>query len=163
MNHTTPPVIDTRTGFIAAVRWGFDCAFAQSARRIVCADDGFAEWPLDDPALLQGLTSWLQRPQRKLVLLARHYDDMPRRCPRFNTWRSNWTHAIDAWVAPEDLSRDLPTVLASDGQVSVHLIDALHWRGRAELDERRARHWCEQLDVVLQRSERGYAANTLGL
>ena len=54
-------------------------------------------------------------------------------------------------------------MLVSDGAVSVHLIDALHWRGRAEVDERRARQWNEELDVVLQRSERGFSANTLGL
>jgi hypothetical protein len=160
---TPPPAIDSRSGFRAALLWGFDSAFAQGARRIVCCDDGFADWPLDDAALLQGLTTWLQRPQRRLVLLARHYDEVPRRCPRFNGWRSNWTHAIDAWVAPEEMARDLPTVLVSDGAVSVHLIDALHWRGRAELDERRARHWGEELDVVLQRSERGFSVNTLGL
>jgi hypothetical protein len=159
----TPPAIDSRSGFRAALQWGFDAAFAQGARRIVCSDATFADWPLDDAALLQGLTAWLQRPQRRLVLLARSYDDVPRRCPRFNAWRTPWSHAIEAWVAPEELSRDLPTVLVSDGAVSVHLIDAVHWRGRAELDERRARHWNEELDVVLQRSERGFSANTLGL
>jgi hypothetical protein len=163
MNDDKPPAIDTRGGFIEALHWGFARAFAQPARRILCADPSFAEWPLDEPALLQGLTDWLKRPQRRLVLLARQYEDLPRRCPRFTAWRNSWTHAIDAWVAPDDLARDLPSVLASDGAVSVHLIDAVHWRGRAELDERRARQWCEQLDVVLQRSERGFAANTLGL
>ena len=67
MNDDTIPApdIDTRAGFIAAIRWGFDTAFAQSARRIVCVDATFAEWPLDDAGLLQGLTTWLKRPQRR--------------------------------------------------------------------------------------------------
>lgn len=159
----TPPTIATRADFRTALIWGFQNAFAQGARRIVCCDPNFSDWPLDDPALLQGLTTWMQRPLRRLVLLARSYDELPRRCPRFTAWRTDWTHAMDAWLAPEELSHSLPMVLVSDGAVSVHLIDALHWRGRAELDERRARHWCEELDVVLQRSERGFSVNTLGL
>lgn len=159
----TAPAIDSRGGFAAALNWGFGAAFEQGARRIVCCSAEFADWPFDEPALLRGLTAWLKRPQRRLQLLARSYDELPRRCPRFNAWRADWAHAIEAWVAPEELAAELPTVLVSDGTVSVHLIDALHWRGRAERDERRARQWCEQLDVVLQRSEPGFAVNTLGL
>ena len=157
------PVFDGRGGYVAALQWGFAAAFEQGARRIVCCSPDFADWPLDDASLLQGLAAWLKRPQRKLQLVARSYDEVPRRCARFNAWRADWAHAIEAWVAPEELAAELPNVLASDGAVSVHLIDALHWRGRAEFDERRARQWCEQLDVVLQRSERGFAVNTLGL
>jgi hypothetical protein len=163
MTEPVIPAIDSRAGFIAALHWGFGAAFEQGARRIVCCDTAFAEWPLDDAGLLQRLTAWLKRPQRRLVLLARGYDELPRRCPRFTAWRNDWAHAIEAWVAPEEMAADLPTVLVSDGAVSVHLIDALHWRGRAELDQRRARQWCEELDVVLQRSERGFGVNTLGL
>lgn len=158
-----PGAIDSRGDFVAALQWGFATAMAQDARRIVCADPGFADWPLDDPALLQGLTAWLRRPQRRLVLLARSFDDLPRVFPRFNAWRAEWMHAIDAWQAPEELAADLPTVLSCDGEVCVRLIDALHWRGRAILDTRSARMWCEDLDVVLQRSERALAARTLGL
>lgn len=158
-----PPVIDGRAAFAAAVRWGFESAFAEEARRIVAVDPAFAEWPLDDTALLPRLASWLRRPQRRLVLLAAQYDDIQRRCPRFSAWRVDWMHAIDAWVAPEELAADLPTVLASDRSTIVHLIDAQRWRGRAERDERRARQWCEQLDAVLQRCERGFAAKPLGL
>lgn len=157
------PAIDSRAGYVAALKWGFAAAFEQGARRIVCCSPDFADWPLDDAALLQGLTAWLRRPQRRLQLLARSYDEVPRRCPRFSGWRVDWTHAIEAWVAPEELAAELPNVLVSDDAVSVHLIDALHWRGRAEHDPRRARQWCEELDVVLQRSERGFAVNTLGL
>jgi hypothetical protein len=157
------PAIDSRAGFNAALLWGFRTAMADDARRMVCVDPDFAEWPFDDPGLLQGLTEWLRRPQRRLVLLAASYDAVPRRCPRFNVWRTAWMHAIDAWQPPEDLARDLPTVLVSDGAVSVQLIDALHWRGRVGIDARRARQWCEDIDVLLQRSERAFPARTLGL
>jgi hypothetical protein len=157
------PAIDSRAGFQAALRWGFEQALAASARRIVCSDTDFAEWPLDDAALLQSLGAWLRLPQRRLVLLAHSYDEVPRRWPRFTAWRADWAHALDTWLAPQDPALALPTLLVADATVSVHLIDAAHWRGRASLDQRRAHQWCEELDVVLQRSERGFPVNTLGL
>jgi hypothetical protein len=158
-----PPSIDSRKGFGEAVAWGFDAAFAERARRIVCVDADFVEWPLDDERLLQGLVDWLRLPQRRLDLLARHYDELPRRCPRFTRWRQHWTHAIGAWQAPAESAVDLPTVLVSDGAISVQLVDALHGRCRAASDPASARTWIERIDVVLQRSEVAFAANTLGL
>lgn len=158
-----PPVIDSRAGFRAALLWGFRSAFSGSARRIVCADASFADWPLEDAGLLNGLTAWLKRPQRRLVLLAASFDELQRRCPRFAAWRGDWVHAVDAWQAPEEMTADLPTVLTCDQGVSVHLIDAQHWRGQAREDERSARQWCDTLDVVLQRSERAWGVRTLGL
>jgi hypothetical protein len=160
---SAPPVIDSRLGWHAAGVWGFTTAMTQGARRIVAVDPDFADWPLDDSAVLQGLTDWLRLPQRRLVLLAARFDELPRRCPRFNAWRTPWTHAIEGWQVPDDLARDLPTVLSCDGAVNVQLIDALHWRGRVALDVRRARQWCEEFDVVLQRSDRALAVRTLGL
>ena len=163
----TAPIIDSRASFVAALRWGFDTAFARGARRIVCADPDWSDWPLwNDPGLLQALAAWLRRPQRRLVLLARRYDTLEHRCPRFNTWRADWMHAIEAWQPPDELSPELPSVLVSEGgdqTLSVQLNDAQHWRGRAELDAHRARLWCEELDAVLQRSERTWAVRPLGL
>jgi hypothetical protein len=166
MSDETPealPAIDSRSSWLAALQWGFTTAIAQGARRIVAVDAVFTDWPLDDPALLQSLAAWMRLPQRRLVLLARHFNDLPRRCPRFEAWRAPWAHAIEGWQVPEDLARDLPTLLVSDGAVSVQLIDAQHWRGRVAVDVRRAREWGEEIDVVLQRSERALAVRTLGL
>lgn len=166
-NGDDAPRIDSRAGFGAALGWGFHTAMAAGARRIVCADRDWVDWPVwNDAALLQALAAWLRRPQRRLVMLACRYDELERRCPRFNAWRADWMHAIEAWQPPEELAAELPTVLVSEGgenAVSVHLIDAQHWRGRAEVDVRRARQWCEELDVVLQRSERTWAVRPLGL
>jgi hypothetical protein len=157
------PAIQSRANFAAALRWGFEAAWAGPARRIVVADPDFAAWPLDDPALREGLTAWLRLPQRRLVLLARTYDDVPRRHPRFTAWRADWSHAVDAWVAPPELAADVPTVLVADALCSVQLLDSVHWRGRAAADERLARGLADELDAVLQRCERGFAVRTLGL
>ena len=157
------PDIDSPAGWQAAVVWGVDAAMARGARRITCVDPGFESWPLDDPAFLLRLTAWLRLPQRRLVLLARHYDAVPRWLPRFTAWRRDFAHAIEAWQAPPEMSQDLPALLLDDGPISVHLIDRLRWRGRTAVDQRTAMLWRERIDVVLQRSEPGFGVSALGL
>ena len=157
------PLIDSRASFGDALRWGFDSAIANGARCITCADPNFEAWPLDDAALLQRLTDWLRLPQRRLVLLAASYDTVRQRLPRFTAWRRDWAHAIQAWQPPQEIALDLPTLLLDDRSVSVHLVDALHWRGKAAVDARSRLLWQEKIDVVLQRSETAFAVTTLGL
>jgi hypothetical protein len=159
----TAPVIDSHAAFVAALRWGFGQAVADGARRIVCVDPDFAEWPFDEGGLQAVLTPWLKQPGRRLVLLAHRYDELPRRQPRFVAWRRLWAHAVEAWSPQEGDAVELPTLLFDDQRVAVHLIDRVHWRGRAEIDARAVRLWCERVDAVLQRSEPSFAANALGL
>ena len=163
MTAAPPPVIDSRASYAAAVAWGFETAIEMGARRIVCADSDFAVWPWDDAATLQRLTAWLRLPQRSLVLLARNFEALPRRHPRFNAWRRDWVHAVGGWQVPADWPHEIPTLLVADRAVSVHLIDSVHWRGRAQADERAAHQWREGIDAVLQRSEPAFALTTLGL
>ena len=158
-----PPLIDTRESFGAALRWGFETAAADGARCITCVDASFEHWPLDDLGLLAVLTAWARLPQRRLVLLAARYDEVPRRQPRFSAWRRDWAHVITALQATQDFANDLPTLLLDDRKLSVHLVDAQNWRGRAALDVRSRLLWQERVDVVLQRSEPGFAVTTLGL
>lgn len=162
-NSTAPPAIDSRSSYAAALAWGFETAIGLGARRIVCADSDFTVWPWDDAATLDRLTAWLRLPQRSLMLLARDFDAVPRCHPRFNAWRRDWSHAISGWQVPADWPHELPTLLVADRAVSVHLIDRVHWRGRAQADEGAAQVWRVNLDVVLQRSEPAFAVRTLGL
>ncbi len=157
------PTIDSSASWAAALRWGFERAIAQDARRITCVAPGFAGWPLDDEAVLTSLATWLRLPMRRLVLLAARYDTVPREHARFNAWRRPWVHAIEPWQAPAEMAAELPSLLLGDEGTTVHLIDAEHWRGRARVDGRGAHIWQQRLDVVLQRSERAFAVNTLGL
>lgn len=162
MNETAP-VIDSRAAFHAALGWGFEQAVGQGAKQIVCADPDFADWAWDDAPRLSMLSAWLRQPQRRLVLLARQYEAMPRRWPRFCTWRRDWVHAMSAWQPPQDWDVEIPALLVADRGVSVHLIDPVHWRGRASLEARAAFLWRERIDAVLQRSEPAFSVGTLGL
>jgi hypothetical protein len=158
-----PPQIASRLEFSQAVHWAVHASTQRRARRIVWVDADFADWPLDDAALHETLSAWLRLPQRRLVLLAARYDEVPRRHPRFTAWRRLWSHAVEAWSPAEGEARDLPTLALDDGAVVVHLVDSVHWRGRASLDERAARVWRDQIDAVLQRSEPAFAPSALGL
>lgn len=159
-----PAAFDTRAGYVDALRHGLHAAMQQGARRIVCCDVDFADWPLDDEAVLQALVAWLKRPQRQLTLLAGRYDELPRRHPRFTAWRRDWAHAVDAWQPPEEEVADgLPSLLVADCGVAVQLVDRTHWRGRFSADRREALVWLDAIDARLQRSQRAFAVQCLGL
>lgn len=158
-----PPPFDTRAGWVGALRWGLGAAIERGSRRIVCCDPAFADWPLDDADLLQALVAWLRLPLRRVQLVARGYDDVPRLHPRFTAWRRDWAHAVEAWQPPEERAAALPSLLVADCGVVVQLIDPARWRGRAGIDARAARVWLDEIDAHLQRSERAFAVQSLGL
>ncbi len=160
---TPPPALGSRTAFADAIGWGLHSAADRGARQITLADPDFAEWPLGDAGVLQVLTGWLRRPGRRLVLLAAGYDQVPRRHPRFVSWRRDWSHAIEPRQPDADLAPEVPTLLLDDTGVLVHLMDALQWRGQATVDTRAALLWRERLDGLLQRSEPAFPVQTLGL
>ncbi len=154
--------LDSRSAFVAAVHEAVRLALAQRCRRMVWADADFADWPLDDAALLQTLTDWLRLPQRQWLLLAAEPERL-RRCARFMALYGLWTHAIAVSAAAEEDQPTLPCLLLAEGAGRVELRDKLHWRGHAgddPLDLRLAR---EQLDALLQRSTPALPYTPLGL
>jgi hypothetical protein len=162
-NSTAQRAIDSRSAFVNAVHEAVDLALARRARRMLWADSDFADWPLDDPALLQRLTDWLRLPQRQLVLLASDYEDLRRRRARFVACFRLWSHVISAHSPAEDDVAQLPCLLLADRTVLVQLLDKSHWRGWTSIEPTSLRAWQEHTDAVLQRSESTFAVTTLGL
>lgn len=158
-----PRRIDSHGDFVAALHDTVALALQGAARRMVWCDADFADWPLDDAALWQRLSDWLRLPQRNLVLLARDYDSLPRRCPRFVAGYRSWSHAIHAFSPGDDDAAELPTVLLADNVAVVQLFDPPRWRGRAGSDAVDLLVWADRLDALLQRSSPAFAATTLGL
>lgn len=163
MDETPLPTIDSRESFAQAVRWTLAQSMARPARRIVCVDADFADWPLDDPQLLQQLVDWFKRPRRSLVLVAASFDAMPRRHARFVAWRADWSHAVQAWSPAEGESVELPSAIVDDGGLALELIDTVHWRGHVSDDPRASQALRERVDAVLQRSVEAFPVNRLGL
>ena len=158
-----PPAIGSRKEFADAIRWSVRASIEGGARRILWVDPDFADWPLDDPALLQALAGWLRRPSRQLVMLAQSYDGFPRRHPRFVEWRRSWAHAIDTRT-PEEVPSSLhPSWALDNTKVCVELIDRVHWRGRCTMDVRQSKLMHEQIDAILQRSSAAFPVTPLGI
>jgi len=157
------PRILSRADFAAALLWGVQSATARAARKMWWVDPDFSDWPLGEPQLLQALTSWLRLPQRRLMLLAADFEEVPRRHPRFDRWRVDWSHAIEAWTPPGEMAVALPHLLLDDGPMCVQVFDTHHWRGRASMDLRIASLLRQEVDAVLQRSEPAFPVRQLGL
>jgi hypothetical protein len=160
---TAAPAVHSRASFGQALQWAATSANTLGARQMSWCDADFAEWPLDDRSLLEQLTTWLQLPQRRLVLLAHGYDTMARTHPRFVEWRRHWGHAVEPHALAEDEGLVLPTTVLVDRELSVEVMDRLHWRGRASRDTRQAQLLLGQFDALVQRSSPDFPVTRLGL
>ena len=153
--------IDGRSEFNAAVRRALAQAAHGGTRELCFVDPDFEAWPLEDPQVLSALTAWARLPKRQLRIVAGCFDELPRRCPRFTAWRRNWAHVIECRATDVEAAQ-IPTLLLA-GAHSLHLADRREWRGHGLADDSEVSAWREVVDVLLQRSEPGFAANTLGL
>jgi hypothetical protein len=159
---TRTETIDTRQGFVDALHAALDWALQQRARRMCWVDADFADWPLDDAAVLQRLSDWLRLPQRQLVLLAAAPEALRRRA-RFMECYRVWSHAIAAFAPAADDAADLPCLLLAEDTVLVQLLDRQRWRGRSSQVPTELRRARDSLDALLQRAEPALPVTTLGL
>ncbi len=140
-------------------------ACRDGAPQICCFDADFQHWPLSNPQLLEALRLWVG-PRRRLRLLARDYQALARRHPRFVQWRQIYGHVVEARQlsdeGPVDHRRPVALLLGRVPQMW-RLIDAR--QGRAVLESDASAHSAalEWFDAVSQRSEESFAASTLGL
>lgn len=136
-------------------------ALADDVRELWWSDVDFADWPLNEPALIEALTRWA-RPHHRLHLLAQHYDEVAKRHPRFVRWRRDWGHLVDAWCVTDLPLAEHPGLCIAANH-SIELLDRWHWRAIASQDPADTQGMHARLDVILQRSTPGFPATTLGL
>lgn len=155
--------IGSQAEFRDAVLATLAAALARDTRSLLWVDPDFARWPLDDPGLIDAITAWLRRPQRRLMLLAGGFEVLAREHPRFAQWRMPWMHAIDART-PSELPRlDLPTLMLDDGPTVLELWERDPPRGRAAHDPAAARTARDRVDAPWQRGVAAWPAKPLGL
>jgi peptidyl-tRNA hydrolase len=160
-NDDAGAAIDGRSDFTEALRGALAQAAQARERELCLVDIDFEIWPLDDAQLLASLTAWARQPQRRLMIVGSNFDALPRRFPRFAEWRGTWAHVVEAFVTEIEPSQ-VPTLLLA-GPASLMLADRLRWRGHRLSADKEVADWREVVDVLLQRSEPGFGANTLGL
>jgi hypothetical protein len=154
-------LIDGRSEFTHAVRRSLAQALRQRERELCLVDSDFEVWPLDDAEVLDSLSAWARLPQRRLLMVGSRFDTIPRLFSRFTTWRGTFAHVVEAFATEVEPSQ-VPTLLLA-GPSSLMLADRLRWRGHALASDKDVADWREVVDVLLQRSEPGFGANTLGL
>lgn len=162
----TPPtehtLITARSEFHEAVRNAFSEAATQGCREIWLVDIDYADWPLNEPELIDHLTRWAKA-YRKLTLIAQNFDEMPRRHPRWVAWRRTWSHIVECRANTELEAGKMPTMLLAPGLMTVRLVDPIRYRGSVSRDAADAIRGRELIDAVLQRSEEAFPVTSLGL
>lgn len=154
--------ITTRGEYHQALRDAFAQAAAMRCREIFMCDEHFADWPLNEAAVVESLVQWAS-PQRKLTVLARSFDEVARLHPRWVAWRRTWAHAVECRANHELESGQLPTLLLIPGLLTLKLVDTAHYRGSVSRHAGDAVLARELLDSVLERSEDAFPATQLGL
>ena len=162
MSDTQRRLIDTRSDFHDALRAAFAAAAAAGCRELFIVDDDFADWPLNERAVVEHLTQWAAS-HRRFTAIARSFDEVARRHARWVEWRCRWAHLVHCRTNNELESGQMPSLLLAPGLTSVRLFDVVHWRGVATNEAADAIQWRELVDAVLQRSEEAFPATTLGL
>jgi len=151
-----------RGEFHAAVRFALAQAAAEGWRELWLCDPDFANWPLGERDVVDSFARWAG-PQRRLTMLALHYDEVSRRHSRWAQWRREWAHVVQCRALQELQADDVPAMLHARGALTLRLVDPVRWRGtvsRTAADGVQAR---ELIDAISQRSIEAFPATTLGL
>jgi len=151
-----------RNEFLSAVRAALAEAAAEGWRDFWLCDPDFASWPLGEPGVIDSLTQWAGG-ERRLTMLALHYDEVLRCHPRWVKWRRQWAHRVQCRALQELQADDVPVILHATGALTLQLLNPPRYRGtisRQAADGVRAR---ELIDAISQRSTETFPATTLGL
>lgn len=148
--------------FAGALQALVDTACERRLRRLVFVDPTFEGWPLESPALLTALTTFVRQPGRQLMLLARDYEALRRRSPRLVAWRRTWAHAVEA-RRPADHEADLPSLALADRALALVLHEREPVRGVVHAGGPEVIRWALEVDARAQRSVPDFPAYTLGL
>lgn len=155
-------LITSRNAFLEALRGAFRELADNPSRHVFLSDPDFADWPLNEPGVVEDLGRWAQS-HRHLTLVASHFDEVARRHARWVAWRQHWSHVVACQAVDDaDLTTLQPQFLIP-GRLVIRLVDRASCRGslsRAEADIVQAQ---EALDAILQRSTPSFPATLLGL
>jgi hypothetical protein len=150
-----------REAFRQLVRDALACAAREGWREIMLADASFEDWPLGERAVIESLQAW-SNSGRHCTLLARNYDEVVRRHPRFVRWRTTWSHIIQPVAVSSADPLEFPSMFWSPAWVMERRdLDNFAGYSGAEPDRRVLAR--ELLNEWLRKSAPSFPATTLGL
>ena len=154
--------IGSRAEFLDAVRTAFTQAEEHGAGEIVLVDPNFADWPLNERAVVDSLSRWIDS-SRQLVVVAHSFDELARRQLRFVEWRRQWAHVVQCRNDPDLEADQIPTLLLVSGHACVRVLDRVRWCGTVSKRPVDLTECREIVDALLQRSVEAFPVTTLGL
>ncbi|WP_280150871.1 hypothetical protein [Piscinibacter sp. XHJ-5] len=154
--------IETRRQFHDALREAFAEMARVGCREAWISDEDFADWPLGELAVIEHLGAWAMS-HRRLVVVARHYDEVVRRHARWVEWRRQWSHVVECRAFEEAEVGQIPTLLLAADLLAVRLVDPLRHRGAVSRETGDLLRFRELIDAVSQRSVESFPATILGL
>lgn len=162
MDGIEPRLIDSQRAFQQALREVFLALPASGCRELLLCDEDFAGWPLGEVAVVEALGQWING-RRKLVMVARHFDEVQRRHARWVSFRRLWAHSVDCRRAHDVDVAPLPCIVLAGDACVLRLADTVHHRGRLSVDASDIRPSREAFDAILQQSQPSFPATTLGI
>ena len=147
--------------FAQLVRDAIRQASVDGWNEMVWSDATFEDWPLRERAVVDALDDWAHR-GRKLTLLARRFDAMPRLHPRFVTWRVRWDHILECRVCRDVDDSEMPSALWSPVW-ALRRLDVGRCTGVAGYEPQRRVLLLEDLEERRRQSSPGFPASVLGL
>ena len=150
-----------RGDFQQLVRDALACAAAEGWREIILSDADFEDWPLGERSVADSLQAWSES-GRRVVLLAKRYDEVVRRHARFVAWRRAWSHIVEARGCTSADPLDLPSAIWSPGWV-LQRLDVERSSGYCGTEPQRRLLLREALNEWLLKSAPAFPATTLGL
>ena len=147
--------------FAQLIRDAIGQASVDGWREMVWSDATFEDWPLREREVVDALDGWAKR-GRKLTLLARRFDAMPRLHPRFVTWRVRWDHILECRVCRDIDDSEMPSALWSPAW-ALRRLDVERCTGVAGYEPRRRLLLQEELEERRRQSGPGFPASVLGL
>jgi hypothetical protein len=150
-----------RSMFADIVRQTLSAASAANWKEMIFSDADFESWPLGERGPVEHLNAWA-RSGRTLTLLARNYDGLIRRHPRFVQWRRTWAHKVECRRSAATGASDFPSAIWTPSWCC-SMLDLERCTGMASSDPRSRAATREQIDACLRLSTSGFPAFVLGL
>jgi hypothetical protein len=155
--------LGSRAEFQAAVRAMLVNAEDARVKQLWWVSPDFADWPLDEPALIDALSHWARAPGAHLTWISHDFERVRRALPRLTRWRQAFAHVLSCRSPQELAGSDMPTLLLADHRVVLRLLDRERVRGWVSHEGADIQRAHEEIDVILQRSTEAFPAVTLGL
>jgi hypothetical protein len=150
-----------REAFRQHVRDALACAAHEGWHEIILSDADFHDWPLGERAVVDSLNAWAKT-GRKLVMLAKSYDEVTRTHPRFVRWRTTWAHIIECRRCAAVDPLILPSALWTSGWI-LRRLDTERSTGVCTGVPARRLALRESIEEWLRQSSAGFPTTTLGL